>query len=206
MIKALNLQLLTATIIFILSSNCRALSMSKGDIVAGLGITMNRLDLNQAPHLTSMPQIRENLGIGLSAQVFWQENGSVEVSLFYQETQFVREFAGSVLSETSNRFHIPILVKYSFLKYFSLGLGPYASYLSGEAKTLINPSPVPGLQSSASDSGEHGLEAALSLNFKITDYYFISTDYRHSYSLTPRADEERNYQTLYISIKKQVNL
>ncbi len=166
---------------------------------------VNRVDTPQAPSLTATPKVPENFGLGLIVDAYFADYWSAEMALLFADYQFIRDYNGQLLSETVNRVHVPILVKYSFLTYFSLGLGFYGSYRMGEVKSLTSPMGQNGLQTSASDSGEHGLEGSFQLTFPLFEKYFLTLNIRHSYSLTPRTNEERNYQNLLLSLRKLVN-
>ena len=191
-------------LVSLIAFKAEAKSPGPGNIVAGLGIMANQLDSGQSPHLSTNPVTTTKVGGAVMAEAFFKEWFSIRVDFIFGDYQYVRESSSSLISETVQRVHVPVIFNFNFLKYFAFGLGPYASYRNGEVKRQTDPTLQENDRTSANDTGEHGLEAAVRFDIPIAkeSLYFLSFDFRQSYSLTPRRDEERNHRAFLFFIKK----
>lgn len=169
-------------------------------------MSVNQLDRAQSPHLTAPTVLRQNLGVALSARGYLRNQLILEADFIFTETQFIRQSGFEINNESVRRIHVPILFRWEFLEYFSLGAGVYASYRMGEVKMIDTPPSGNILQTSAADSGEHGMEASVAFHWPLENSLFgFTVDARHGYSLTPRDNEERNYQSLLFIIDRKIN-
>ena len=157
---------------------------------------MNQLDVNQEPWLEPTPLKKNNVGFFVGAEYILKSYLSVELDMIIASYQYMGSPEGTPLSELSTRLHFPVLVRLNMGRHFSLGLGPYASYRMGEVKVLSGPTNSESNTTSAHDYGNHGFEGSfrfiLPLGPKTHSAFIL--DYRHTYSVTPRAEEKDTHQ------------
>ncbi len=174
--------------------------LNLGEIRAGFGLNGARVDTSNSLSDFRYENDKIRVGPTLVLEGGTWEQVSLEIAVFYNRYQFVRKFETYAVDESSNRIHIPILAKVRPLQWVSFGLGFYASYLVGSV-TSNEQFLTDDERTSANDTGEHGLEGSIAFEWPLTqNELYIRTEYRHSFSLTPRSTEARNYQNLLLCL------
>lgn len=177
-------------------------ALTMDQLQVGLGMSFMQNDTGQAPLRVSGLSSPVTNQFALLAQASLNSWLWLDVAASYGLVEFVRAYGqNQYIHEQSHRIHFPLLFRASFLKYFSVGAGFYASYLLGG----VNSSDVVSTseQTSAHDPGEHGLEASVALKIPVAEDYFFTLDYRRVYSLTSRSKEGRDWSRwLFFMVKK----
>ena len=157
------------------------------------------MDPRQSELEMSSQEVKSSLHGGLHGQGAINDWLWIDFSVDYGETEFIRKTSiFGVVAEYGSRIHIPILLRVDFLRFFSIGTGFYASYRVGDVKTSA---PESTETTSARDSGEHGLEAALGLRFPLGSRgYYLFLDYRYTQSLTYYPGENQVWEKVGFSV------
>lgn len=172
-----------------------------GQTMGGIGFIGRQVDPSMKDSSEPFSDSRQLLGLVIIFQAGLNPWLAADVSLSYGSNEFVRNSSVGLISERSNRIHLPILFRIWPWSFISMGLGPYASYRVGSVRGEANVST--NQQTSAHDIGEHGLEAALGFDFPpIYRKISLSLDIRSSFSLTSRPDEARSTHAALIYLKR----
>ncbi len=201
------IQIITSLLIFFFSANSSwAQSPKKPRINAAIGPVVNQLDVNQDPWLQPRPLKRNNVGFFVGAEYILKNYLSVELDMIIANYQYMGRPEGTPLSELSTRLHFPILIRLNLGTQFSIGAGPFASYRMGDVKVLSGATESKTNATSAHNYGNHGFEGSFRFILPLgpqTHSAFI-LDYRHTYSVTPRAAEKSTHQNFIFAYRTRI--
>jgi hypothetical protein len=165
---------------------------------------LNQIDTKQSHTKLSFDEIKTNYLPTISLQAPIEKWLYLEMDASYGRFQFVRRTSTQNLSETVNRFYIPLILRVFPFSFISVGGGFYASYRVGGVDTFYTNTPESEL-TSAHDSGEHGMEGVIGLNLPTPwKGYTLGLDFKMSYSLTERIGEAKSWQNLLITLRKEL--
>lgn len=170
----------------------------EGDILASLGPTVNQVIPLHGPTFSDKAY---HTGLALLIEAGIKKNFGIELGVFNNQFQYYRETSNYKTSEQVFRVHIPIMFRYWLFSFMSLAAGPFASYKSGESEVVFLEGQWQGNLTSANDMAEHGVESSLMFDIPLSEKFFITTDFRYSYSLTPREFEARELKIFSIALK-----
>ncbi len=183
----------------------RAEDADLGDLIIQAGTFVQEVDANQSP-LKASGQETSLLGggfLGLQAGVArWM---SLEANIQYGQVQYLRRtLSQDVLIEKVDRIQVPILFRFWLVSWFSLAVGPYASYRVGTVNGKVLPISN-SEKTSAHDTGEHGLigDISFAMHTKLYETYLLFS-YRRTYSLTPRGGEAREWNQVVFAIERRL--
>ncbi len=191
----------------IMAESARAYDFEEGEIRGGVGLHRSYMDPRQSPLREPSIPVGGRWGGFVGAQAGLTDRLVADLMIRIGEIEFSgRDAAGQLVVEKSDRIHVPLLMRWWLADFLSVGVGFYGSYRMGGVETVLaSPQTSPQSKTSAADVGEHGIETALGVNWPKQIYgYGLHLEWRHSYSLTPRENEVRNWDGLVIGVFRNI--
>ncbi len=177
-----------------------AQDMKIGEVRAGVGVNCIRPDASNSASKNSYDRAKIDCGFSAIAEAGAFETVAIELGMFYNQYQFIRSVPGGVADESVDRLHVPLLFKFWFFDSWYTAVGAYGSYRVGSVSTPSAMAPS-DQRTSAYDTGEHGLEASVGAEWGFkSNQVFLRTEFRHSFSLTPRPNESRSFNCLFLAL------
>lgn len=175
-------------------------------IMAVAGVMVNQLDDSQSALPIELAPKKNNVGFFLGGEYMLKRNFSVELNMIAANWQYASLVETQPKNELSTRFHFPLLFRWSLWRFFSIGLGGYASYRLGEIKDLRQVSSEIAVHgTSAENYGNHGLEGSVRLLLPLDKAKMaLLMDFRYSYSLTPRPNEATGWQSFFLGLRRRI--
>lgn len=168
-----------------------------GDIRATA--SMFRLQTHQYQDSFSSPW---KSGLGLVTEGDVDDNGGLEISIFYMEKLFAVHRGGMSVVEESKRMYIAMGYRHWFNEKISAALAFFSSYQMGDGKTIRSDFPF-GLapKTSARDVTEYGFEASVQYEPWSAGNLAAVIDGRYSYSVTAKPGEDGNHYMVLVGLK-----
>lgn len=171
----------------------------EGKITATLGPFLYKSDFRDTPTGAISPRMG---GFGVIALGDVNEKGSLEIAMFYLNKVYLRERAGSYISEQTQLMQITMGYRRWLTPTFSAGLGLFSAYSMGEPK-VDHSDFAPGLaiDTSARDTTEYGLDFSLQAELWSRGHKAILLDGRYSLSLTAKENERANHYGVMLAFR-----
>lgn len=174
-------------------------------IMAVAGVVVNQLDDSQSPRLSENLMKKNNVGVFLGGEYLLKGAFSVELNMIAANWQYTRQVESDLVTQLSTRLHFPILLRWNFWKYFSVGLGGFASYRLGDIKNLNMVPESTERPTSANNYGNHGLEGSLRLILPLArTKTALLLDFRYSQSLTAQKREQAGWQSFILGLRRRI--
>jgi hypothetical protein len=192
MLKA---KLIFVASIFIFGQNIFARSPTSGNIWLSAGpyvyrtLTTHPFDDQDSPYL---------LGGGLIAQGDVDQNGGVEIAIFYLDKYYLRTEGEYFVIEKLKRVYITTGYRHWFNKYFSAGAAFFSSYSTGDPRTIQSNGKKP--LTSARRITEYGLDFSVEWEIWGDEKLALIADARYSWVLTKKPHEEADVYGAYLGI------
>ncbi len=187
-------------IIFLASAPVWAHTPREGDIRTSIGPYWYQTD--RRDH-TFSPETQGGFGIITEGDV--DDNGGIEVGVFYVRQFFSIQKDGRKLGEFGKRIYITLGYRHWFSRQFSTGVGFFSSYAMGDSE-IVNSDFAPNAQpkTSASDVTEYGFDFSLQWEPLTRDRLALVFDARYSLSVTPKPGEAANFFGILVAFKYYV--
>jgi hypothetical protein len=144
-------------------------------------------------------------GGGLVAQADVDDNGGVEIGMFYLDKLYVRETDDDVVAERIKRMYITSGYRHWFVPWVSAAAAFFSSYSMGDPKVIVErESEGEDFVTTARDITEYGLDASLQAEVWGAGDAAVVLDARYSLSLTDKPDESADVASVLLGYKHRV--
>jgi hypothetical protein len=192
------LTLLTAA--FMVPSEVSAYSPKEGNVLASLGFILHRTNFYGSHTGAKAPY---SGGIALVVNGDVSDFGQLEVGLFHMNKQYFRDIGSRYVGQETEEIHITMGYRQWITPSFSAALAFSSAYSMGYVRELHNDyAPLPGIDTSASDSVEYGFDLSLQAElFSWGQRSAITMDAIYSLSVTGKPNEKADHYGLMISYR-----
>lgn len=142
-----------------------------------------------------------NLGLGILVEADIDNNGGVEMGLFYMEKSYHQNYHGTEIVEAIKRIHIPIGYRHWWNDRISTGVGFYSSYSIGEPRPMDTPLGPPDFNSAARRATKYGFDLSMIWDFFTVAEYALVLDARLSLALDSKSGEHSSHYGLMCGLK-----
>ncbi len=141
-------------------------------------------------------------GIGLIAVGDINQNGSLEIGMFYVPQMFFREQGAQLLAEKTQVMHISMGYRRWINPYFSTSLSFFSSYSMGVPQVVYSDLPVGSeIDTSARDITEYGLDWSIQGDLWSYDKIAIIFEGRYSLSATSKPNEKSDQYGFLLGLR-----
>jgi hypothetical protein len=168
----------------------------KGGLVLSLaGVVSDRAgDLDEGRN-----NDRVDVGGGILVEASVNDNFGIETGLLLVNRVYDVEANNSRLVEEVNRLHVPVVARFWATDFFSIAAGPYASFRTEDEEATI--SNGTGLETSADDDVEFGLDAAATVNLAMNDKTGLFLEGRYSRPFDEANNEDSDVVSGLVGLK-----
>lgn len=171
----------------------------EGNITANIGPFIYKTNFRGSD---SGIQSRVLSGTGVLVNGDINQNGALEIGLFYMDKYFFREKDGLYKAENTDLIHITMGYRRFISSLLSVSLSLYSSYSLGDPHISANEFPPDqDVDTSARDITEYGLDIAAQYELWSLDRFAIVTDLRYAYSLTNKLSERSDHYGAFITLR-----
>ncbi|MAZ49816.1 MAG: hypothetical protein CME65_14740 [Halobacteriovoraceae bacterium] len=143
-------------------------------------------------------------GYGLFVEGNFNDHFGVETGAYIIKRQYeVSNRFGSITTSV-DRLTVPVLAKFWLADFFSVGIGPYASFSIGDERTDVNLAGIniASSESKASEDQEIGLETSATFNLAVNDKTGVFAEGRYSRPFDNEANDQFvNHVSLLAGLK-----
>lgn len=141
--------------------------------------------LSSHEEISSSSDINKNhlsYGGGVLIEAVSADDFGIETGVLVRERNYEASFAGKSLGQRVKRIHIPILARAWLTDYFSVAVGPFASFKAGSVDTYlkIDGSEMASYSTDAERDLEYGVDGALTFNIAVADKTGLFVEARYS--------------------------
>ena len=143
-------------------------------------------------------------GLGILAEGDVDDNGGIEIGIFYFPEYFSIYRDGREITEKAHRVYITMGYRHWFTKQFSAAFAFFSNYATSEAEKINNDFGNAPPLTSAHDMTEYGFDASLQWEFWNHEKFSLIVDTRYSYSMTMKSGEDQNFVAVFAALKYYV--
>ncbi len=189
-----------ATLMAILApTQVSAYSPKEGNVLGSLGFILHRTNFETSHSGARAPW---SGGIALVANGDVSDVGQLEVGLFHINKQYFRDVAAMYVGEVTEALHITMGYRRWVTSTFSVALAFSSAYSMGDVRELHNDfTPSPGIDTSARDSVEYGIDLSLQTELYSWPRYAIVLDGIYSLSVTGKPNEKADHYGAMIGLR-----
>ena len=140
-------------------------------------------------------------GVGVTVNGDVDQNGGLEISVFFLNKLVSLEQDSHVITQISDRVFITSGYRHWFLPNLGVGLGFFSSYLMGSPKTLQSDFATSPPKTSAGDTTEYGIELSVQVEPWQGESFTPLVDFRYARSLTDKPNEDGDHLGVYVAAK-----
>lgn len=131
-----------------------------------------------------------NVGGGVVAEGDVDQNGGVEIAMFYIDKLYLRRLESGLLAERIKRMYITTGYRHWFTPWISTALAFFSSYSMGDVRIIAGKEgPGPGDHTTARQITEYGADFSLEWEVWGDENTNFVIDGRYSKSMTAKRDE-----------------
>lgn len=182
--------------LFLLTFSAEAHTPKDGDIYASLGTFVHQTHAFHHDFYTPT-----SAGFGIIGEGDLDSNGGLEVALIYMNSYFTVLEGERRLVQRGQRMHITLGYRHWFQQYLSAGLGFFSSYSMGDPETIRNDFGLEKPNTSAGDTTEYGFDTSFQVEPWSVGRFAIVADFRYSWSVTAKENEDSNFYGLFLALK-----
>lgn len=196
----MNFQLIVLNaFILIFCSQTSAFTVSEGQISAAAGLFAYKTKFEDTKSGAYSPLLG---GQGLVVNGGINDHSALELAFFHLNKLFIREQAGSYISESTELLQIGMGYRYWFNPTYSASLAFFSSYSIGDPFTVHNEfTSNTEVLTSARDITEYGFDFALQAEAWQKEDLSIITEARYSRSVTNKESEEADHYGLFVALR-----
>lgn len=169
----------------------------EGKLMLTVGPHVHRTFVPPEYHIT----MTTNVGFGVLVEGDIDENGGLEVGLFYMKKSYHQNYHGTEFVESIKRIHIPVGYRHWWTTKFSSGLSFYSAYSIGDPRPLDVSQVPPGFQSAARKATKYGFDISMLWEVANLKDYTVVVDGRLSLALAPRSGEHSSHYGVMCGLK-----
>lgn len=140
-------------------------------------------------------------GVGILAEGDIDDNGGIEIGIFYFPEYFSIYRDGMEITEKAKRIYITMGYRHWFTKQFSMAFAFFSNYSMSEAEVMNNDFGPYAPKTSAHDMTEYGFDASVQWEFWNHENFSLLVDARYSYSMTMKSGEDQNFVAGLVALK-----
>ena len=180
-------------------SQVSAYSPKEGNVLGSLGFILHRTNFETSHSGARAPW---SGGIALVANGDVSDVGQLEVGLFHINKQYFRDVAAMYVGEVAEQLHITMGYRHWVTSSFSVALAFSSAYSMGDYRELHNDfRPSPGIDTSARDTVEYGVDLSLQTELYSWPRYAIVLDGIYSLSVTGKPNEKADHYGAMIGLR-----
>ena len=144
-----------------------------------------------------------NFGAGALIEAGINDHFGIETGVLFINRQYDLEAGEARVVQEVNRLHVPVLARFWATDFFSIALGPFVAFRTGNTKTSleVGDTEIGSIKTSADDDVEYGLDAALTFNIAVNDKSGLFVEGRYSKLLDNNQGEEANQVSALAGLK-----
>lgn len=176
----------------------------KGKVMGTIGSTLMQTDTRESYPGASHPWLG---GFGIIAEGDVDNNGGIEIGMFYMPKLFYSSTQGESLVEKIKTVYITMGYRHWFTKKFSAAGAFFSSYTIGD-QTVVHKSAAAtnSLTTSAEDITEYGFDFSLQWEVWSDGFLSIILDGRYSQSVTAKTYESANHYLGFFGLKYPIDV
>jgi hypothetical protein len=177
----------------------KAYSPKEGNVNAAVGPFVYRTRYDGSNTSVKSPLFGD-LGLIVNGDI--SDKGAIEIAMFHMQKLFVREASENYLAEATELIHITMGYRRWLNSYFSLSWAFFSSYAIGDPRTVHSDfSASNGIDTSARDSTEYGLDFSLQTEIWNKERYSVIIDTRYSRSVTAKPNERADHYGAMLALR-----
>lgn len=176
-----------------------AYTPKEGNVTANLGPFIYKTNFHGSDSGIQSPI---HTGTALLVNGDINENGALEIGMFYMDKFFFREKEGKYLAENTNLIHITMGYRRFLTSKLSTSLSLFSSYSIGDPHIYRSEFPAgQDVDTSARDITEYGLDLAVQLEVWEMERFSVVSDLRYAHSVTNKRDERGDHYGAFVSLR-----
>ncbi|OYZ21201.1 MAG: hypothetical protein B7Y39_09695 [Bdellovibrio sp. 28-41-41] len=176
-----------------------AYTPKEGNVTANLGPFIYKTNFRGSDSGIQSP-IKTGIGLLVNGDI--NENGALEIGIFYLDKYFFREKDSLYLAENTDLIHITMGYRRFLTSKLSSSLTLFSSYSVGDPHIFRTEFPPDQeVDTSARDITEYGFDLAVQYELWEAERIAVVSDIRYSYSVTNKLNERGDHYGTFISLR-----
>lgn len=141
-----------------------------------------------------------NVGGAIFIERNFNDRFGIETGAMVVSRQYEASAGGATVIAEVRRVHVPIAARFWAGDFFSLALGPYAAFSTGDVERRLSGTGV-AVSTGADESTEFGADLAATLNFAVADKTGLFAEGRYSLPFEEMSDDEIDHLSALVGLK-----